>query len=157
VWVARSRLSTPIEVDAPRAYPVGRVRRQVKGNLMKKQKFKYSEQQALDTCIRQLEGLLEGLKSGTLSLSQGDEKLWLRPGGAVDVELRAEQSGDHESLEIKLAWQRSSLSMIPRRPDDAPPKTVRGWQMNGLDESDMVSGVPQAPDDLDADSVARAS
>jgi amphi-Trp domain-containing protein len=133
----------------------------VKGNLMKKQKFKYSEQQELDTCIRQLEGLLEGLKSGTLSLSQGDEKLWLRPGGSVDVELRAEQSGDRESLQIQLAWQRASLSVIPRRPDDAPPKTVRGWQMShagtGIEGSDMVSGVPQAPDELDADSVARAS
>jgi amphi-Trp domain-containing protein len=106
-------------------------RRQPKGNLMKKQKFKFSEQQALDTCIRQLEGLLEGLKSGTLTLSQGDEKLWLRPGGAVDVELRAEQSGERESLEIQLVWQRASLHVISRKPDDAPPQTVRGWQQNG--------------------------
>jgi amphi-Trp domain-containing protein len=119
--------------------------RHVKGNLMKKQKFKFSDQQALDTCIRQLEGLLEGLKAGTLSLSQGGEKLWLRPGGPVDVELRAEQSGDRESLEIQLAWRRASLSEIPRLSDEAPPKTVRGWQMNqsatGLDESTLVSEV----------------
>jgi len=95
---------------------------------MKKQKIKFAEQQALDTCIRQLEGLLEGLKSGTLSLSQGGQKLWLRPGNAVDIELRAEQSGDRESLEIQLGWHRASLHVVSRQPDDAPPKTVRNWQ-----------------------------
>ena len=127
---------------------------------MKKQKFEYSEQQALDTCIRQLEGLLEGLKSGTLSLSQGEDKLWLRPGGAVDIELRAEQAGDRESLKIELAWRRASLSVVTRRPDDAPPKTVRGWQMpksEAFREEPLVSEVPLAPGDLDDDSVARAS
>lgn len=96
--------------------------------VMKKQKIQFAEQQALDTCIRQLEGLLEGLKSGTLSLSQGGQKLWLRPGSAVDIELRAEQSGDRESLEIHLGWQRASLHVVSRQPDDAPPKTVRNWQ-----------------------------
>src|SRR6187549_551208 len=94
---------------------------------MKKQKFKYSEQQGLETCVRQLEALLEGLKAGTLSLSQGGQKLWLRPGGAVDIELRAEQSGDRENLEIHLGWSRASLHVVSRS-DDAPPKTVRGWQ-----------------------------
>lgn len=128
---------------------------------MKKQKFEFSEQQPLDTCIRQLEGLLEGLKSGSISLSQGDEKLWLRPGGTVDVELRAEQSGDHERIDIQLAWRRASLSVITRRPDDEPPKTVRGWQMTqglaGRDETGLVSDVPPVPGDLGSDSVARAS
>lgn len=95
---------------------------------MKKQKIKFAEQQALDTCIRQLEALLEGLKSGTLSLSQGGQKLWLRPGGAVDIELRAEQSGDRESLEIALGWRRASLHVVSRRVEDTPPKTVRNWQ-----------------------------
>lgn len=94
---------------------------------MKKQKISFSDQQALDTCIRQLEGLLEGLKSGTLSLSQGGEKLWLRPGGDVDIELRAEQSGERESLEIQLGWRRASLHVVSRL-EDAPPKTVRNWQ-----------------------------
>jgi amphi-Trp domain-containing protein len=96
---------------------------------MKKQKFKYSDQQPLDTCIRQLESLLEGLKTGTLSLSQNGEKLWLRPGGAMDIELRAEQSGDRESLEIHLGWHRSALHVTSRPREDAPPKTVRNWQM----------------------------
>jgi amphi-Trp domain-containing protein len=95
---------------------------------MKKQKIKFAEQQALDTCIRQLEALLEGLKSGTLSLSQGGEKLWLRPGSDVDIELRAEQSGDRESLEIQLGWRRASLHVVSRPPEDGPPKTVRNWQ-----------------------------
>lgn len=95
---------------------------------MKKQKMKFSEQQALDTCVRQLQGLLEALQSGTLSLSQGGQKLWLRPGGPVDIELRAEQAGDRESLEIHLGWRRASLHVVSRGADDAPPKTVRNWQ-----------------------------
>jgi amphi-Trp domain-containing protein len=95
---------------------------------MKKQSIEFSEQQPLDTCIRQLEALLEGLKSGTLSLSQNEQKLWLRPGAAVSLELRAEQSGDSERLEIRLGWLRRSLHVVPRAGDDEPPKTVRNWQ-----------------------------
>lgn len=128
---------------------------------MKKQKIKFAEQQALDTCIRQLEGLLEGLKSGTLSLSQGGQKLWLRPGGAVDIELRAEQSGDRESLEIQLGWRRASLHVVSRLAEDAPPKTVRNWQQpanlrepESRDELPPPSQVPLFGK-LDAASAAR--
>jgi amphi-Trp domain-containing protein len=95
---------------------------------MKKQSIEFSEQQSLDTCIRQLEALLESLKAGTVSLSQNDQKLWLRPGAAVDLDLRAEQSGDTERLEVRLAWRRRSLHVVPRAGDDEPPKTVRNWQ-----------------------------
>ena len=128
---------------------------------MKKQKIKFTEQQALDTCIRQLEGLLEGLKSGTLSLSQGGQKLWLRPGGAVDIELRAEQSGERESLEISLGWRRASLHVVSRRPEDAPPKTVRNWQTPAhLREPSTRDELPPASQrpffgKLDAASAAR--
>lgn len=95
---------------------------------MEKQSIEISEQQSLDTCIRQLEALIEGLKAGTLSLNQNEHKLWLRPGAAVELELRAEQSGDSERLEVRLAWRRRSLHVVPRAGDDEPPKTVRNWQ-----------------------------
>ena len=42
---------------------------------MKKQSFEFSEQQSLDTCIRQLEALLEGLKAGTVSTNVHLRKL----------------------------------------------------------------------------------
>jgi amphi-Trp domain-containing protein len=125
----RKACSRSARVDARSLEPTSPVAHALKGNLMKKQKLEFSEQQTLDVCIRQLEGLLERLKSGTLSLSQADQKLWLRPGGPVDIELRAEQSGERESLEIHLEWQRASLHVVGgSTPEDAPPKTVRGWQ-----------------------------
>jgi amphi-Trp domain-containing protein len=128
---------------------------------MKKQKIELSEQQTLDTCIRQLEALLEGLKSGTLSMSQGGQKLWLRPGGAVDIQLRAEQSGDRESLEIQLGWRRASLHVVSRLAEDTPPKTVRNWQrpanLREPVSRDEVAPPSQHPSlgNLDAASAAR--
>jgi amphi-Trp domain-containing protein len=124
---------------------------------MKKLKIKFNEQQALDTCVRQLEALLEGLKAGTLSLSQGGEKLWLRPGGAVDIELRAEQSGERESLEIKLGWHRASLHVVSQRHQDTPPKTVRDWQKTAAvyDDATLPSDNPLGQRNLDAASAAR--
>jgi amphi-Trp domain-containing protein len=121
---------------------------------MKKQKIKFTEQQALATCVRQLEALLEGLKAGTLSLSQGGEKLWLRPGGAVDIELRAEQSGDRENLEIKLGWSRANLHVVSRYPEDSPPKTVRNWQGSAHDDVTLNQN-PLGMRNLDAESAAR--
>jgi amphi-Trp domain-containing protein len=133
-----------------------RTSRPTKGKSMKKQKFKFSEQQPLDTCIRQLEALLEGLKSGTLSLSQGEEKLWLRPAGAMDIELRAEQSGDRENLEIHLGWRRASLHVVSRPAEDMPPKTVRNWHkiQSGLDARSGDDAPPASARNLDAASGA---
>jgi amphi-Trp domain-containing protein len=123
----------------------------MKGKLMKKQKFKYSDQQPLDTCIRQLEALLEGLKAGTLSLSQNGHKLWLRPGGAMDIELKADQSGEREKLEIHLSWQRSALHAVSRGVEDSPPKTVRNWQMieNPVEARSMDEAPPVSVRNLD--------
>jgi amphi-Trp domain-containing protein len=104
---------------------------------MKKQKIEFTEQQPLDTCVRQLEALLAGLKAGTLSLSQGGDKLWLRPGGDVDIELRAEQSGERESLELRLNWSRASLHVLSREDGAGPPKTVRNWQKLPFDQADV--------------------
>ena len=95
--------------------------------MMKKQTFEYSEQQSLEVCIRQLEALLEGLKAGTVSLNQNQQKLWLRPGSAVELELYAEQSGESERLEVRLGWRRRNLHVIPTVGGDEPPKTVRNW------------------------------
>ena len=128
---------------------------------MKKQKIEFSEQQALDTCIRQLQGLIEALESGTLSLSQGGQKLWLRPGGAVDIELRAEQSGDRESLAIQLGWRRASLHVVSGHTDDTPPKTVRNWQRPAHLREPVSRDEPTPPSQLplfgklDATSAAR--
>jgi amphi-Trp domain-containing protein len=124
---------------------------------MKKQKIEFTEQQSLDTCVRQLEALLEGLKAGTLSLSQGGDKLWLRPGGAVNIELRAEQAGESESLEIKLGWRRASLHVVSRPPEEGPPKTVRNWQKPAAarDEALPPSQKPLGVRNLDATSAAR--
>jgi amphi-Trp domain-containing protein len=128
----------------------------MKGKPMKKQKFNHSDQQPLDTCIRHLEALIEGLKAGTLSLSQGDEKLWLRPGGATDIELRAEQSGDRESLEIHLAWRRASLHVVTRPAEDAPPKTVRNWHkiQSGIEARSGEESAPLSARGLDVASGA---
>jgi amphi-Trp domain-containing protein len=124
---------------------------------MKKLKIKFTEHQALDTCVRQLEALLEGLKAGTLSLSQGGEKLWLRPGGEVDIELRAEQSGERESLEIRLGWSRASLHVVSREPNDGPPKTVRNWHKTAIERDEVALSLqnPLGIRNLDMVSAAR--
>jgi amphi-Trp domain-containing protein len=129
----------------------------MKGKLMKKQKFKYSDQQPLDTCVRQLVALLEGLKAGTLSLSQNGQKLWLRPGGDMDIELRAEQTGDREHLEIHLGWQRG-LHAVSRPTEDAPPQTVRNWQtiQNEARPNDDASPVSVRNLDLSLDAASGA-
>lgn len=128
---------------------------------MKKKKMEFSEQQALDTCVRQLEALLEGIKSGSLSLCQGGQKLWLRPGGTVDIELHAEQSGDRERLEIQLGWRRASLHVVSRDAEDTPPKTVRNWQRPAHLREPVSRDEPLPPSQrpllarLDAASAAR--
>ena len=61
---------------------------------MKKQSIEFSEQQSLDTCIRHLEALLEGLKAGTVSLSQQEHKLAaIQPSAHSDQPFTAVKAG----------------------------------------------------------------
>jgi amphi-Trp domain-containing protein len=130
--------------------------------MMKTQKLEYSEQQSLDTCIRQLEALLESLKAASVSLSRNGNKLWLRPGATVDVRLSAEQSGDREQLQICLGWRRRSLSVVARPDTDMPPETVRDWQeiegqpdVAPANEQDTGNTGPLPVRGLDAAAVGR--
>jgi amphi-Trp domain-containing protein len=74
---------------------------------MKRPKFRHADQRTVQACIEQLRALIDGLEAGTISLQQeGDpEEVQLRPGGAIDFEIRVEQLKRRESIRLDMTWR----------------------------------------------------
>lgn len=130
---------------------------------MKKRKIELRELRSLEATIEQLESLLAGLRSGALTLAEGDEELSLRPGGAVHFELHAETKGERERVKLVLDWRRKTpragsetneLSRSPGTERDATsvrglygeePVTLRtGASGPGSETSAKRQGAPRA-------------
>ncbi|MEY4545956.1 MAG: Amphi-Trp domain [Pseudomonadota bacterium] len=78
---------------------------------MKKKKLQYKELRSLDSAIEQLQALVDGLRTGALSLERGELQLQLKPGAVLDFALCAERDGVQERFELSLEWRRQDLTM----------------------------------------------
>jgi amphi-Trp domain-containing protein len=72
---------------------------------MKRRKIRYADQRNVPSCIEQLQAIVDGLKAGTVSMVDNGQAMFLRPGGAVEFELRVDQLERRETLRIELTWQ----------------------------------------------------
>ena len=57
-----------------------------------------------------IEDILSGLKSGAISVDDGDQQLTLNPSGVVDCRVRARRKFKSESITIRVRWPRSATS-----------------------------------------------
>ncbi|MEY2929687.1 MAG: Amphi-Trp domain, partial [Pseudomonadota bacterium] len=78
---------------------------------MKKNKLQYKELRSLDSTIEQLQELVDGLRTGTLSLERGGQQLQLKPGAVLDFAVCAEREGVQERFELSLEWRRQDLTI----------------------------------------------
>jgi amphi-Trp domain-containing protein len=58
----------------------------------------------LPATIELLEKTIEELKSGSISLGQGDDRMDLKPAAHVGVKLRGKATHKNESVSINLSW-----------------------------------------------------
>lgn len=56
--------------------------------------------------IHYLEGLVAGLRSGTVQVSCGEEQLVLGPRGVVGFSLRASERSKRQKLTLELSWRK---------------------------------------------------
>lgn len=78
---------------------------------MKKLEIEYDERRSLESTVDQLQSLVDGLRSGALTIARGDRRLLflLKPDAALEFTLHAERSGERERLELSLEWRRQHL------------------------------------------------
>ena len=78
---------------------------------MKKLEIEYDERRSLESTVDQLQSLVDGLRSGALTIARGDRRLLflLKPDAPLEFTLHAERAGERERLELTLEWRRQHL------------------------------------------------
>ncbi len=60
-----------------------------------------------------IEGLLAGLKSGTISIQQGMNALTVHPAKTVVLVLKVKRKGEREFVSIELGWEKAARRDAP--------------------------------------------
>lgn len=71
----------------------------------KKKTFEHDSFQDLNTIVRYLNAITDGVKDGKLDLRGRDCEISLQPRGLVRLELRASERPDRARLDIRLTWK----------------------------------------------------
>lgn len=64
---------------------------------------------------RYLRAIADGVESGSLRLSSGDEQLVLRPSKLCAFELRAKEEQNRVKLRLRLAWRKTDEAQTGRK------------------------------------------
>lgn len=72
---------------------------------IKKKTFEHDSLQDLNTIVRYLNAITEGVKNGKLELRGRESEINLEPHGLVRLELRASERPDRARLDFRLTWK----------------------------------------------------
>jgi amphi-Trp domain-containing protein len=71
---------------------------------MDKDKLAYRQIMTPAEAVTYLEGLVAGLKAGSVLVSQGEDSLTLTPGPDLEVEVEARRKKDKERFTVEFSW-----------------------------------------------------
>ncbi len=67
--------------------------------------FKHESMQDLDSILKYLNAVTEGLAQGKIRLAAKNKELILEPHGMLRFDVEAKRKGDQRKLAIKLSWK----------------------------------------------------
>ena len=67
----------------------------------------------MDQAIDFVDGLLAGMKSGTIYLEKGNETLVLCPEEEVEIEIKGSQKKGKGKISFELSWEKEEIEQIP--------------------------------------------
>ena len=83
---------------------------------MGKTEIEYVERVTAEQGAAFLEEIARGLRSGTLELSGGKERVRLQPTNIVKLELEASADGDKQQLMVEMKWRVSEVRVTAEQP-----------------------------------------
>jgi amphi-Trp domain-containing protein len=75
---------------------------------MAKNEFQHESLQDRKTIVEYLQALQEGFANGTLTLSDQDEELVLKPGGPVRLEIGATRKRGRTRITLRFDWKETN-------------------------------------------------
>jgi len=67
--------------------------------------FKHESVQDLDSLLKYLKAVTEGLEKGKIRLSTKNKELVLEPRGLVKFDVEAKRKGDFRKFSLKFSWK----------------------------------------------------
>jgi len=67
--------------------------------------FRHESLQDRDTIVNLLSSLQQGLSRGTLSFSDEDNQITLKPSGLLNLTIKASGSNELNVLDVRISWQ----------------------------------------------------
>jgi amphi-Trp domain-containing protein len=101
---------------------------------MSKKEVELEGKVEISQAVSFIEGLLEGLNSGTICLEKGPESLVLTPGQEVEIEIKGSQKKNKEKISFELSWE------IPAK---ETPEEVVEFRISSKSQEDVEN-----PDDM---------
>jgi amphi-Trp domain-containing protein len=62
--------------------------------------------------VEQLQSVLNGMRSGTLCVQQGDRSITVHPGKEVEISVKIKNKDDRESVSIQMEWKPAAAARI---------------------------------------------
>lgn len=127
------------------------------GDKGKKREVGFEGQLELSKVIEYLEGVVAGLKAGTVFMRCGAEEVTLGPEKKVFLDVEGKQSGTKESLGFKLKWRKEPeavpeedipLEISDKEPPPPPPEEEEEeTEKQAVAASPAISAGPAKPEE----------
>ena len=76
-----------------------------------KSKLKFENTLPRQEAVAYLQAIVDSLKSGSLTLTQGAESLEFSPAESVEIEVKATQKGASEKVTFELSWDKDATKL----------------------------------------------
>lgn len=77
---------------------------------MSKKEAKVKAVMELPKAVSYIADIVESLKAGQVSITNGAESLTLEPPQSIKLEFAAAQKADRESISLKISWRKEEVS-----------------------------------------------
>ncbi len=71
--------------------------------------FQHESLQDRESIVKYLTAITEGLKTGSLELGNGDNRMVLEPNGLLKLDLKARRKDGRLKLSFKVSWKEQEL------------------------------------------------
>lgn len=94
----------------------------------RKEKVEVEASLSLEDALAKITAIVEGLRTGALSLRRGNQGVTLSPEGLLETEIKAKVKGKKQSLEISLEWEAQTDGVLKVHQADGEPDGEAGAQ-----------------------------
>jgi amphi-Trp domain-containing protein len=81
-------------------------------NMAKDNQFEFESLENTDTLQRYLQSLIDGFRSGRITLNSDRDCIVLNPNGLIQFQVKVEKKSRQNKLSLKMSWKETSQDSV---------------------------------------------